>query len=83
MPLEAFGWTDDWQSKFSPYASTVVLPGRVVGEHRTHYRVATNDAEVSAEITGSSDAASARATMHPLSRDRAAVETGRLTAGFP
>ncbi len=57
MTLAALGWNETWKDKFgrlkleAPETKGLV-PGRVVGEHRTHYQVATDDAEVSAELTG-------------------------------
>lgn len=52
MKLALFGWNSQRQQKFAAYASAGLLPGRVVGEHRTHFRVATEVAELTAEITG-------------------------------
>ena len=52
MTLESVGWNARWQQQFAPYASDDLLPARVVGEHRSHYRVATELAELTAEATG-------------------------------
>ncbi len=52
MTRAAFGWTAQRQSDFAPFAADGLIPGRVVGEHRTHFRVATERDEVSAEIQG-------------------------------
>ena len=52
MTLAALGWNGEWQHKFEPYCSDRLAPGRVVGEHRTHYQVNTGEIELSAEITG-------------------------------
>ena len=52
MPLAAFGWTEQRQQAFSAHAAAGLLPGRIVGEHRTHYQVATGDAELAAESPG-------------------------------
>lgn len=52
MTLAALGWNDGWRLKFEAAKSDGLVPGRVVGEHRTHFQVATDDAEVSAEMTG-------------------------------
>lgn len=52
MSLEALGWNAQWQEKFSALAGTGLVPARVVGEHRSHYQVATESAEVSAGTTG-------------------------------
>ncbi len=51
MTLEAFGWSPQRQQAFATYAGGGFLPGRVVGEHRTHFQVATNFEEFSAIIT--------------------------------
>ena len=52
MSLEALGWNGQWQAKFELVAANGLVPARVVGEHRSHYRVATEAAEVSAGTTG-------------------------------
>jgi len=52
MSLEALGWNGQWQAKFDALAITGLVPARVVGEHRSHYRVATEATEVSAGTTG-------------------------------
>ncbi len=52
MSLEALGWNRPWQLKFEALAATGLVPARVVGEHRSHYRVATEAAELSAGTTG-------------------------------
>ena len=52
MSLESLGWNAEWQAKFTPYAVDALLPARVVGEHRSHYRVATDVAQLTAEATG-------------------------------
>lgn len=52
MTLETLGWKQPRQEEFLTYAAEGLVPGRVVGEHRTHFRVATDTTELSAEITG-------------------------------
>jgi ribosome biogenesis GTPase len=52
MSLKELGWNRQWREKFAAVAATDLSPGRVVGEHRSHYRVATEVAEVSAGTTG-------------------------------
>lgn len=52
MSLEALGWNGQWREKFEACAVTGLVPARVVGEHRSHYRVATEAAELSAGTTG-------------------------------
>jgi ribosome biogenesis GTPase len=52
MNLEALGWNERRRQQFSAYAAVGLLPGRVVGEHRSHYRVATEAAEVTAAASG-------------------------------
>ena len=52
MSLEALGWNGHWRKKFETLAGRGLVPGRVVGEHRSHYRVATEVAEISAGTTG-------------------------------
>ena len=52
MSLEALGWNRRWQEKFEAHDSNGLVPARVVGEHRSHYRVATEGTELSAGTTG-------------------------------
>ena len=52
MTLVSMGWSAQRQKEFSPYACSGLLPGRVVGEHRTHYRVVTDAAELTAIVAG-------------------------------
>jgi ribosome biogenesis GTPase len=52
MALEALGWSVRRQEEFEALAAAGLLPGRVVGEHRSHYRVATEAEELSAVTTG-------------------------------
>ncbi len=52
MSLEELGWNGQWREKFEAFAATGFVPARVVGEHRSHYRVATEAAEISAGTTG-------------------------------
>jgi ribosome biogenesis GTPase len=52
MTLEALGWNERWQAEFADHAAEGLLPGRVVGEHRSHYRVATDSTELTAGTTG-------------------------------
>jgi ribosome biogenesis GTPase / thiamine phosphate phosphatase len=54
MTLDALGWTAERQAAFAPHTAEGLVPGRVVGEHRTHFRVATDIGEVTAQITGRS-----------------------------
>jgi ribosome biogenesis GTPase / thiamine phosphate phosphatase len=52
MTLEGLGWSGRRQAEFAAYAAEGLLPGRVVGEHRSHYRVATEVTELSAGNSG-------------------------------
>ena len=52
MSLEALGCNRQWREKFEAFAATGLVPARVVGEHRSHYRVATDATELSAGTTG-------------------------------
>jgi ribosome biogenesis GTPase len=52
MSLEALGWNTQWREKFEACAPTGLVPARVVSEHRSHYRVATEATELSAGTTG-------------------------------
>lgn len=52
MSLEALGWNEKWHEKFAAQGGGGLVPARVVGEHRSHYRVATDSTELSAGATG-------------------------------
>ena len=52
MTLDALGWSPRWQKEFEAHATDGLLPGRVVGEHRSHYRVGTEVTELTAGTTG-------------------------------
>jgi ribosome biogenesis GTPase len=46
------GWNEQWEQAFAPHAAQGLVPGRVVVEHRTNYRVVTQTAELTAEVGG-------------------------------
>ena len=52
MTLETLGWSKRRQKEFEAHAAEGLVPGRVVGEHRSHYRVVTEVTELSAGTTG-------------------------------
>jgi ribosome biogenesis GTPase / thiamine phosphate phosphatase len=52
MTFESLGWSGQRQTDFAVRAASGLIPGRVVGEHRSHFRVATEAIELSAEMTG-------------------------------
>lgn len=52
MSLDAVGWSDQRQTEFGVHAANGLIPGRIVSEHRSHFRVATNSVELSAAMTG-------------------------------
>ena len=52
MTLTTFRWTERQQREAAEYSCDGLLPGRIVGEHRTHYQVATNENEIIAEASG-------------------------------
>ena len=52
MTLNAVGWSRRRQKEFTAHAAEGLLPGRVVGEHRSHYQVATEATELTAGTTG-------------------------------
>jgi ribosome biogenesis GTPase / thiamine phosphate phosphatase len=78
MTLVALGWTDQRQRDFDADAVGDVVPGRVVSEHRTHYQVATDTVEVSAETTGRLRNAAQQRSDLPGTGDFVAL---RLAAG--
>jgi ribosome biogenesis GTPase len=52
MTLDALGWCERHRAEFIVHAAKGLAPGRVVAEHRSHYQVATDSAELSAGTTG-------------------------------
>ena len=52
MSLKELGWNRQWREKFEALAATDLVPARVIGEHRSHYRVTTDAIELSAGTTG-------------------------------
>ncbi|WP_081625113.1 ribosome small subunit-dependent GTPase A [Hyphomicrobium denitrificans] len=52
MSLDAVGWSGQRQTEFGVHAANGLIPGRIVSEHRSHFRVATNSVELSAAMTG-------------------------------
>ena len=52
LALSALGWDAQRDEAFAPFARDGLVPGRVVGEHRTHHQVATVVSELSASVAG-------------------------------
>jgi ribosome biogenesis GTPase len=52
MSLDTLGWNARWQEKFEVHSGDGLVPARVVGEHRSHYRIATEETELSAGVSG-------------------------------
>ena len=52
MSLDALGWNKRLQQEFLEHAQGGLMPGRVIGEHRTHFDVAVEGGELTAEIPG-------------------------------
>ena len=50
--LASLGWTPERQHAFLQLPHDGVLPGRIVGEHRTHFQVAVADKELAAIAPG-------------------------------
>jgi len=73
MTLEALGWSGRRQAEFGAHAAEGLVPGRVIGEHRSHYRVATEAAELTAELTGRVRNAAAQSSDLPGVGDFVAV----------
>lgn len=71
--LETLGWNDRRRQEFRPYTAEGLAPGRLVAEHRTHYQVATEWAELTATITGRFRSDAAQRTDLPGVGDFVAV----------
>lgn len=52
MTLDALGWNGQWQKEFAAIDADGLIPGRVIAEHRSHFRVALEGAEISARTLG-------------------------------
>jgi ribosome biogenesis GTPase len=68
MTLEALGWNARRQDEFAAYAADGLLPGRVVGEHRTHFQVGIGAIELTAEMTGRLRTAATRLAVPTIRR---------------
>src|SRR4029077_6314463 len=78
MTLAALGWSELRQSEFATHAAAGLVPGRVVSEHRSHHRVATETIELSAETTGRIRNAAVQRSDLPGGGDSVAL---RLSSG--
>jgi ribosome biogenesis GTPase / thiamine phosphate phosphatase len=52
MTLDLLGWNERWQREFAALDADGLVPGRVIGEHRSHFQVALEETELSAGTTG-------------------------------
>lgn len=50
--LQAYGWSETLQRQFEPFAARGLVPGRVIVQQRGLYRLATDQGELSAELSG-------------------------------
>jgi ribosome biogenesis GTPase len=50
--LERWGWNDDWQGRFAPFAETGCVPGRISVEHRGLYHFHGPHGEGVAQVSG-------------------------------
>jgi ribosome biogenesis GTPase / thiamine phosphate phosphatase len=73
MSLKALGWNRQWSEKFEAHNGRGLVPARVVGGHRSYYRVATAVTELSAVATGRMRNTSARLSDLPGVGDFVAV----------
>jgi ribosome biogenesis GTPase len=78
MSLDALGWCQRYQADFVSQAAKGLAPGRVIAEHRSHYRVATGSVEMTAGTTGSLRNSAAQRSDLPGVGDFVGV---RLAAG--
>ncbi len=74
MTLHALGWTEEREVAFAPHTAEGLVPGRVVGEHRTHFRVATQMGELTSKISGHSRNEASQRTDLPGVGDFVAVQ---------
>ena len=50
--LDTYGWSQTLQHQFTDHAARGLLPARVIVQQRGLYRLATQEGEVSAELSG-------------------------------
>jgi ribosome biogenesis GTPase len=84
--INDYGWSEDLQQAFTPYAERGWTPARVIVQHRGLYRLVGEAGETSAQLTGHFTH-NAEAGGHPVVGDWVAVEardgTGAIQAVLP
>ena len=50
--IQSYGWSDALQQDFAAHAERGLTPGRVIVQHRSHYDVAADQGELTAQISG-------------------------------
>ena len=50
--LSSYGWSEQLQHDFKPYADQGLVPARVIVQQRNLYRIATDDGEIEGRISG-------------------------------
>jgi ribosome biogenesis GTPase len=50
--LASYGWSDELQAQFDPYAARALVPARVTVQQRSLYTLASERGELSAELSG-------------------------------
>jgi ribosome biogenesis GTPase / thiamine phosphate phosphatase len=50
--LASYGWSDELQAQFDPYAARALVPARVTVQQRSLYTLASEHGELSAELSG-------------------------------
>jgi ribosome biogenesis GTPase len=50
--IHTYGWSDALQRQFEPFAARELIPGRVIVQQRGLYRLATDQGELTAEVSG-------------------------------
>lgn len=50
--LESYGWSEELQTQFLPFATKGLIPGRVIVQQRGHYILATQFGDITAQISG-------------------------------
>ena len=50
--IKTYGWNDQLQTEFQPFADRGLIPGRVIVQQRSHYRLMTDLGELAADMAG-------------------------------
>ena len=50
--IDLYGWSDELQAAFAPYAARGLFPARVIAHHRDLWRLVTRQGETAGRLSG-------------------------------